>query len=314
MLERWGARISRQTMVEWIRLAAERLEPIHKVMHQGLLSSGYIQVDETPIRCNDPDLPDGKTTKGWLWALSRPQGDVVFVWRLSREYAELDTLLGNYRGILQSDGYEAYPSYAGTHEGVEWVGCWAHARRKFFEAAAERPRTARSILRLIGRLYRHEAEWDEAKVDGRRAALRQEHFARPLYWLGRITRLLRARVLPQSGLGKACDYLLNHWEPLTAHLRHSQTRLDTNTVENAIRPSALGKNYAKRPVMRSRWEPWQRSNSVECTTVAKPALHNYRASRNASSRGCPDRRRSWGAGGDSSDRRTSAFIWRSASM
>jgi hypothetical protein len=213
-------------------------------MQQDLLQSGYVQVDETPIRCHDPDLRDGKTTQGWLWALSRPGGHVIFEWRLSRRHEEVERLLGDYHGVLQSDGYEGYPAYVRTHAGVEWIGCWAHARRKFFETAAERPKTAERVLRLIGQLYRLEAEWDEAKVGEKRTVLRQEHFARPLARLRRLVTALQSRVLPKSGLGQACAYLLGHWAPLTAHLRHSHTRLDTNSIENAIRPSKLGvKNW-----------------------------------------------------------------------
>lgn len=251
MLARWacppgrGAPISRQNLCDWVGAATALLEPLVKRMKTELLQSGYVQVDETPIRCNDPDLRDGKTTQGWLWALSRPGGDVVFEWRLSRRHEEAERLLGeNYRGVLQSDGYEAYAAYARTHPGVEWAGCWAHARRRFFEAAAERPKTAELVLRLIAQLYTLEREWDEAKVGEQRAALRQQHFARPLLRLRWLVTALQARVLPKSGLGQACAYLLAHWTPLTAHLRHSQTRLDTNSVENAIRPSKLGaKNW-----------------------------------------------------------------------
>jgi hypothetical protein len=146
--------------------------------------------------------------------------------------------------LLQSDGYEAYAAYVRTHPEVEWLGCWAHARRRFFEAAGERPRTADRVLRLIGQLYQLEREWDETEVGAQRAALRQEHFARPLARLHQLASALQKRVLPKSGLGQACAYLLEHWTSLTAHLRHSQTRLDTNAVENAIRPSKLGaKNW-----------------------------------------------------------------------
>jgi transposase len=241
MLARWGAPISRQTMTDWVRFAAERLEPLHKRMRQELLAGGYVQVDETPVRCNDPDEKRGGTSQGWLWVVSRPGGDVVFDWRLSRRHDELTSLLADYRGVLQSDGFEAYPAFAREHAAVVWIGCWAHARRKFFEAAAERPRTATIILRLIGRLYQLEHQWDEENVGEARAALRTKHFARPLYWLRRLALALRTKVLPKSGLGQACTYLLNQWQPLTTHLQHSQTRLDNNAVENAIRPSALGK-------------------------------------------------------------------------
>ncbi|HVZ64621.1 MAG TPA: IS66 family transposase [Lacunisphaera sp.] len=244
MLARWGAPISRQNLSDWVGAATALLEPLVKRMKQDLLATGYVQADETPIRCNDPDLRDGKTTTGWLWALSHPGGDVVFEWRLSRRHEEAERLLGDYQGILHADAYEAYAAYARTRPQVEWVGCWAHARRRFVEAAAERPRTAERVLRLISELYALEAQWDDQQVGERRAALRQEHFARPLARLRRLVTALQQRVLPRSGLGQACAYLLGQWTPLTAHLRHSQTRLDTNAVENAIRPSKLGaKNW-----------------------------------------------------------------------
>ncbi len=241
MSRRWGATLTRQTMADWIALTAQWLEPIYRHMSRELLAGGYVQADETPVRCNDPDEKRGGTTQGWLWVISKPGGDVVFDWRLSRRHSELTSLLDGYRGILQSDGYAAYPSFAHTHEGVAWVGCWAHARRKFFEAARERPQTAHRVLRLIAQLYRLERDWDEAKVGDQRAALRQQKFARPLYWLRRLAVALQRKVLPKSELGQACSYLLGHWTPLTAHLQHSQTRLENNLVENAIRPSAIGK-------------------------------------------------------------------------
>ncbi len=241
MSARWGASISRQTMADWVGITAQWLEPIYRQMQRELLAGGYVQADETPVRCNDPDEKRGGTTQGWLWAISRPGGDVVFDWRLSRRHGELTSLLGDYRGLLQSDAYGAYPSFARERDGVVWLGCWAHARRYFVEAIAESPRAVNLVLRLIGELYLREREWDAAKVGAARAALRQEHFARPLRWLRRLAIGLRTRHLPRSLIGKACAYLLDNWEPLTAHLRHSESRLDNNLVENAIRPSAIGK-------------------------------------------------------------------------
>ena len=253
MLERWGAPISRQNLCDWVGLATPFLEPLVKLMKADLLKSGYVQADETPVKCNDPDLKDGKTTQGYLWALSRPGDDVVFEWRLSRKHEEAERLLGEFQGVLQSDGYEAYPAYVRTRPEVAWVGCWAHTRRKFFEAKEERPADALRALERIAQLYRLETQWDETEVGERRAALRQEHFARPLAELKTLAQeLLSGPVLPQSGLGKACAYLLGHWAPLTAHLNYSHTKLDTNAVENAIRPSAIGKKYAKMAVMESR--------------------------------------------------------------
>jgi transposase len=107
MSSRWGASISRQTMCDWIEVAASWLEPIYRRMLTNLRQGGYLQADETPLRCNDPDEKHGGTTQGWLWVISRPGGDVVFDWRLSRRHGELNTLLLDYQGLLQSDGYEA---------------------------------------------------------------------------------------------------------------------------------------------------------------------------------------------------------------
>jgi len=243
MSSRWGASISRQTMCDWIEVASDWLEPIYRRMLINLREGGYLQADETPIRCHDPDEKKGATTQGWLWVISRPGGDVVFDWRLSRRHGELNTLLADYKGILQSDAYQAYPSYVENHEGVVWVGCWAHARRKFNEAQPEAPKATRVILKLIAQMYRLERRWDEdgVKDPAARARLRTESFARSLKWLLAITVALRKQARPQSLLGKACDYLLSYWDPLTAHLRHGETRLDNNLIENAIRPSAIGK-------------------------------------------------------------------------
>ena len=242
MLARWGAPISRQTMNDWVRLAAERLEPLHRRMRQELLAGGYIQADETPVRCNDPDEKHGGTSEGWLWVTSRPGGDVVFDWRLSRRHDELTSLLPDFRGILQSDAYGAYPSFVRAREGVVWVGCWAHARRGFHEALAEAPQRAGFVLRLIAHLYQYERQWDQAGGGpALRAARRGGHFGPTLALLRRTVQRLAELSLPRSLLGQACTYLLNQWAPLTAHLDHGRTKLDNNAVENAIRPSAVGK-------------------------------------------------------------------------
>ena len=240
MLGRWGAKIPRQTLGDWVGLAADLLEPVYRQMQRTILASGYVQVDETPVRCQDPDRP-GSTVQGWMWVVDEPDGDVVFRWAMSRRHQELVTLLGDYRGLLQSDAYAAYPSYAATHEHVQWLGCWAHARRGFFEALNDSPKAAQVVLRLIGKLYHLESQWDQAGVGDQRAALRQKHFARPLYWLRRIATGLRTKHLPRSLLSKACGYLLAHWDALVAHTRHAHTRLDNNRIENSIRPCAIGK-------------------------------------------------------------------------
>lgn len=242
MFERWGAKISRQTMADWIAQVATTIEPIYKLMLRLLLEGRYVQVDETPVRCHDPNAKRGKTIQGWLWVIGKPGGDVVFAWRLSRRHSDLKELLPNYRGTLQGDGYQAYAKLAADKDEIGYVGCWAHARRPFFEALNESPAAAH-MLRMIGHLYRYERQWKERGQCGPalRASLRAGRFGLTLRLLKRSAEVLARRTLPNSLLGKACSYLLNQWEPLVAHVRLGHTEIDNNLIENAIRPSAIGK-------------------------------------------------------------------------
>jgi hypothetical protein len=213
-------------------------------MRTGLLNCGHVQADETPVCCNDPCQARGGTTKGYLWVMGTPGGDVVFEWKQNRAHEHAGELLGeNYQGTLQSDAYKAWRDYAQTHPGVTPAGCLAHARRYLFEAQAEQPKAARVALKLIAKLYRLEREWDEQGVgrDHVRSYLRTRHFERTLRRLKTLALQGRDKVLPQSLCGKAITYLLNQWESLEAHTRLGWTRLDNNLIENAIRPSALGK-------------------------------------------------------------------------
>ncbi len=103
---------------------------------------------------------------------------------------------------------------------------------------------AKAALRLIGRMYLRERVWDEQQLspaERSKARTEPEGLGRTMASLKRLALRARQRVLPKSTLGKACDYLLSQWAPLSAHLHHGESRLDNNLVENAIRPSCIGK-------------------------------------------------------------------------
>ena len=245
MSSNWGARLSRQTMVDYVRVGAEWMEPIYKLMLSTLLSGHYLQADETPVPCQDPDDPKGETFQGYLWVVSRPGADVVFVWRNSRRHGELPGVIGDqFKGVLHSDAYEAYIRYAETHTDVKWLACFVHARRKWVDALHNgQSKEARVMLKLIGNLYRMEAEWDaDAELtEEKRAEHRQVHFARTLKWMHALALQVRETALPKSPLGLASGYMLRQWEALRAHTHYGFTKLDTNLVENALRPTCLGK-------------------------------------------------------------------------
>jgi transposase len=313
MSARWGAKLSRKTMADWVAVAADWFNPIYLLIKEDLISGPYIQADETPIRCQDPDEPGGKTLQGWLWAISRPGGDVVFEWRLSRRHEEAHSLLAGFTGVLQADGYPAYTSFAEDNKGVIRVGCFAHARRGFHEARDTAPVAAGFMLGLIGHFYRMEQEWDERQVSpGQRTLLRQRDFELTLRLLRKAALLLAQRERPKSPLGQACRYLLNQWDTLVAHCDHGCTRLDNNLMENVTPISELhflcrdGDNADKPPraprIMGGRAGGTQ--NGSRDDQIARKKAKR----RDGSSFG-----RDLGGAGSVRRRRHSAFILRSAS-
>ncbi len=243
-LRRHSVHLSRQTLARWMALAADWLRPIYEQIRIGVMAGGYIQVDETPVEYLEPG--HGKTRQGYLWTCSRPGGDVVFQWETSRAAACLDKLIAvDFTGTLQCDGYSAYPAFARKRgETIALAGCWAHVRRKFYEALEQAPRSAGWIVRQIQHLYQIEARLRAHRAGpGLRLAVRA-HQSRPV--VERIhralTRLkLKRRFLPQSIMGNAIDYALSQWPTLGVYLGNGRVEIDNNLVENAIRPTALGK-------------------------------------------------------------------------
>jgi hypothetical protein len=150
-----------------------------------------------------------------------------------------------FKGTLQCDGYAAYRAFAnGRGKTIELAGCWAHVRRKFYEAKENAPRLAGWLLNQIQHLYRIEASLRERRAGpALRAAVRASE-SRPL--VKRIERVLiklktSGRLLPQSPLGTALDYALGLWPTLEVYLTDGRVEIDNNLVENAIRPTAVGK-------------------------------------------------------------------------
>ena len=132
----------RQTMAEWVELAAEWLQPIYRQIQQGVLGHGYVPVDETPIRYLAPG--HGRTKLGYLWTGGVPRGDVIFHGETSRAATCLEKIIPvDFSGVLQCDGYEAYDCFARRRgKGIVLAGCLAHVRRKFDDARETAPKVA----------------------------------------------------------------------------------------------------------------------------------------------------------------------------
>jgi transposase/regulator of replication initiation timing len=239
--QRHGVFISRQQMVQWTAQSVRLLSAISDHLKKQLRQIGYVQVDETPVRYQDPDRP-GRCGQGYLWVASAPGQDVVYEWHASRAAACLDSLLGpGFQGKVQSDGYSAYPAFV-KNKAIELFGCWAHARRGFFEAQEQAPKVAAWFLNQIGQMYGWEKQLRLSRAGpALRQAHRRAHSRMVVERFHEALQRLRPRYLPQSPLGQAISYALNQWPTLERFLDHGEVEIDNNLVENAIRPTAVGK-------------------------------------------------------------------------
>ena len=240
LLEEHGIELSRQTSNEALLASGALLVPVVAAQAAGLLAGGYIQADETTMPCQTREKP-GKNHPAYLWEYSSPGGPVVFQFEMSRGREGPARFLKNYRGVLQCDGYGAYKDLG---EGVTFVACMAHIRRKFVEAGKLSPLDPLpvEIVGRIGLLYQVEQEARTGNLSPEaRLGLRRERSQPVMTALKTRIVQIRAGVTPASSLAKACDYALGQWERMEGYLRNGRVEIDNNWCEGAMRPVALGR-------------------------------------------------------------------------
>lgn len=236
-----GVDIGRSTLDGWVLRVGELLLPLAEAMAAEIRAGTYIQADETPVAVQTHDRR-GKNHQAYLWQYGRPGGGVVFDYQPGRSRAGPARFLGSFAGILQTDGYAAYEGVGGP--GLVHAGCWAHARRKFFEAAKVDPRNAEAVA-LVARCDQLFALDAQARRENQtleqRHALRQAQAPAVLGALRAEVEQTRARSLPAGLLGKAAGYTLAQWPKLQRFLDHPEIELSNNWAENSMRPLALGR-------------------------------------------------------------------------
>ena len=207
-------------------------------------------MDETRAPVLDPGR--GKTKTGYLWALARderpwagpdPPG-VVFFYAPGRGGCHAERFLEGFNGILPVDGYAGYNAVAAPGKGVTRAYCWVHARRKLCEIHdSHRSEVAAQGLRRIAAMYAIEKQirGEPAEV---RLAVRQARTAPRVKEFGAWLKRQRARVSAKSRLGEKLAYIGNHWEGLQVFLTDGRVEMDSNVVENTIRPLALNRKNA----------------------------------------------------------------------
>lgn len=249
---RLGVTLGRATMAGWmIRLGTTHLTPLINLLAEHLLTLPLIHCDETRLQVLEaaPDSGKGPAADHWMWVrCAGPPGKriVLFDYDPSRGGTVPNRLLEGYRGLLLTDGYEAYAQVAAANSLVH-AGCWAHARRKFDEAhkaqaAGTESSHAKVALAFISELYRIERALTDRMAAPEERLRARTDLSRPALdrfrvWLD----ALAPQVLPESRLGRAVHYTLNQWSKLRAFVDHSEVPLDNNRAENAIRPFVIGR-------------------------------------------------------------------------
>lgn len=236
VLARSGLVISRNTLGDWIDFIADSFSSVIEAMKKKILKGPIVQSDDTKVRVLGG--PEGSYA-GYLWCYGGLHDEVVFDFTEGRGREGPQRFLGGYQGYLQVDAYAGYDVVFARGKVVE-VACWAHVRRKIFEARTTDPKRADPLLGMIAALYAVEAEAKGLAADERKS-LRDER-SRPL--LARIHELLlqaRTDVLPKSPMGQAVTYALNQWAALQRYLEDGRLAIDNNATERSLRGVAVGR-------------------------------------------------------------------------
>jgi transposase len=241
IFEREGVTIPRASQSSWLMQTYESIKVLEGVYRRAVLEEGVAFTDDSPVPLQAKG--NGKLKKARLWVCVRGGPDpplVVYDFSVDRSKKRPLDFFKDYQGYVHADAYSGYNELF-KKEGVIEVGCWAHARRKFDEAATSRPKEATDILARIARLY-HEVETPCADMQPEeRRRFRQEHAAPLLDGIFEKIEELRRQTTPAEPLRKAIDYALNQRKALCRYLEDGRLRPDNNLAENAMRPVALGR-------------------------------------------------------------------------
>lgn len=237
--KRAGLAITRSSLCNLFHQTADALKPIYQRMLDIMPSYSLVMADETPL----PVQAEEKAHRGFMWSFIN---DDYILYRYSRTRSGNTPamVLKDSLGTLLVDGYSGYNRIC-TPEGRMRAGCWAHARRKFFEAK-EYAKEAEVMLLHIKSLYQIEYDAAILGVMGKEEhrALRQSRAGPILLDMHKYLLEQSGHHPPKSPIGKALTYALNNWIELTRFVDDEKLPLDNNRSERALRIIAIGrKNY-----------------------------------------------------------------------
>jgi transposase len=242
-----GVHLSRATLTHLVHRTVDLLEPIYEAQLRSILASKVLAMDETPIKAGRKQRPPphrNQMKTCYFWPIYGDRDEVAFPFSTTRGSDVVREALKEYVGVLLSDGYRVYDRYADAVNGIVHAQCWSHTRRQFVDAESSDPRHAREALERIGELYAQEAEIGQKALPPEKVlAYRGEH-AKPI--VDRFFEWLRSTLrqeifLPTNPFTKAASYALTREKSLRVFLEYPDVPLDTNHLERAIRPIAVGR-------------------------------------------------------------------------
>jgi transposase/uncharacterized coiled-coil protein SlyX len=243
-IRQMGVQLPSSTLESWVKLGAELIRPLYAVHRLYVFREIYQMIDESPIKVQDKEKK-GTCHRGYMWARYAPLSkSVLFEYYKSRSAKEPIDDLSTFTGYIQTDGYSGY-TYLASLQGITHLSCWAHARRYFDKALANDSERASHVMKLIQLLYAIEALAREAEMNHeQRHALRLDKSLPIINEIGAYVQQERNKVTPKSPIGQAFEYCANRWISLQNYLTNGMLEIDSNMVENSIRPLALGrKNF-----------------------------------------------------------------------
>jgi transposase len=242
ILARHGVHLSRSTLCDWVRNAADLLAPLAELQKTRVLQSDVIWTDDTHVvTLGGGKTPGSTQARFWVYIGDAEHPYSVYDFTMSRKRDGPAAFLAKYRGYLQADAYGGYDGiFLNSHGTIIEVACWAHARRKFYDARANAPREANQVLEWIRQLYDIE---DRARdfAPMERQALRQRESVPILDRLEAYLDELSPRILPKSALGKALTYARNQRVALRQYVADGRLTIDNNVSERTVRPQAIGR-------------------------------------------------------------------------
>ncbi len=243
IFRRQGVMLSRKTMCDWMRRCAELVGPIYDRMKESVLGSKVMQTDDTPVNVLDPSLPRTRIGRIWTYVGDRDHPYTVYDYTPTRSRDGPDAFMTEFHGYLQADAYSGYDElYRDRSRGITEVACWAHARRRFFEARSSDLMRSMVVLAYIRLLYDVEREARTLLLTGEaRKALRQRKSVPILEDIKTYLEQEQPAVLPKSPEGTAISYTLSNWGALVRYCDDGDLEIDNNGAERSLRGIAVGR-------------------------------------------------------------------------